>query len=372
MTINPEWNIFKSELEKISGSLNIGKNEDNSTHITYDPQIYFNVSPAQSENMSENKIKDIVKDTVANIISDPEKYGLYYNLTDKLQPKEFTNLAARAVVEASGIAIADHGRIYDYAKGEEPQIDYKKSSDEQDEMAIHILRLKNIWWRRIPNRFKSLVAVSYVIAIIAIPAILVMKPFDAASTKKSEIIPKENKAVSSIMDAGLRNGGFENGFADWERRKEQSVSSASSDATVTFFSDVDISSFIRRTGQKSLCIKNANPKTGKRQIMYLQRIYGLKPDTQYELTYYIKGSLKSKDALWFHLGDDWRAEGKRYYSTPNENYTDWTKQSATVTTGDYNEANFWLISEDVCDLYLDDITFTEITKQQPSASKQTS
>lgn len=157
---------------------------------------------------------------------------------------------------------------------------------------------------------------------------------------------------------GLKNGDFEQGLNDWGPNE---IQVATPDVGVTSaHREVFSIDPYGRTGQ-CLLITNEQPTTPNKPFWRRQRIYSLKPKSNYELSFYVKGFANSPRSLWFAIGDNWFLEGKRYMiSAQKPDIADWQKQSAIFTTGDWQEAYLWLISDDIARLRVDDIQLTEI------------
>ena len=362
MDIKGEGNLFKAQIEKIVDNLHIGKSEDNSIRITFNQQIYVNIPPSQSQDISESKAKEIATTTGATIKLNPAKYGLSYNLEKQLSPQELEILLAKAVVGGTGIAVSEYLKVSDYAKGEvvnahKKNVENPDGRDKPNIVKNQIMQDTLAFVNKVWNWFPKWLQTPILILIVIAFAWLFIKGLLPQQARSPQPTPP-----TAIPDQGLglQNGDFEEDLDHWERRWEPTIITLEN-ATIVSFPESNISSSIRRTGRNSLYITNSGGNNW--QIIYRQRILGLKPNTQYELTYYVKGSLNSKKSLWFKLDNAWNIEETEYYSDPTETYANWIKQSGIITTGDYLEEDFWLLSSDLCDLYLDDITFVEISEQ---------
>ena len=126
----------------------------------------------------------------------------------------------------------------------------------------------------------------------------------------------------------------------------------SGDADVTF----EMVSNNGRSNNTSMHILNNSAKASNVYGTAFQRV-PVKPETDYELTFYVKGT-KEKYATMYTV-DDW--SNRQWLGYGSTNYDTWTKETYTFTTGD-NEyfKNVRFIFEDKCDLYIDDITIHQV------------
>jgi hypothetical protein len=186
----------------------------------------------------------------------------------------------------------------------------------------------------------------------------VINNYGPTQEQKSE---RENVLDQPIV--GLRNGGFENNLDAWQP-SEITYASADSVAVVGSRPNVFSIDAYGRTGQ-CLLVFNEQPTTPGKPFWRRQRIYGLHPNSKYYLSFYVRGSAISPRSLWFAIGDDWFAENRNYrIESKNTSFNDWTKFTSELTTGDWEEAYFWIITDDVCNLRVDDISL------EPAEDKQ--
>ncbi len=216
--------------------------------------------------------------------------------------------------------------------------------------------------------FVSLMPFLICLVVLAIS----LRPHNEVAQKA---IPTQEEDKSNNL---IKNGDFERDFRNWESfgsLMPKSISAifeknirVSADAAIVEkinTADGNIFSIENQYGRNNtrcLLIENSQKTTPDSYGGIKQHINGLNPKTKYQLRFYAKGSINSKQSLWFIIGDTWNFEG-RFYKIPSDKneYPDWTEFKAILTTGDWHEADFLLVSDDKSHLLrVDDISLIEL------------
>jgi len=155
------------------------------------------------------------------------------------------------------------------------------------------------------------------------------------------------------QEQGLKDGGFEEESLYWSYDINPRIVTDDSTVAPGFTS-------YGRTG-RGVHIRNTVPEAPNKLQFYRQKIYGLKPNKKYKLSFHFKGSINSARSLWFSMGGDWAiGESRLYVAASKKYYSKWTEQSGIITAGNYTEAFFDIISSDICDIHIDDLHLEEI------------
>jgi len=237
---------------------------------------------------------------------------------------------------------------------------YGRIGEMENEFAKDRIKLINKLWGKVPPRLKLL------IAIFSICIVVVFFIMEVVS-KGCELLDKRGKAQPTLPSGkkeglpttehkqGLQNGGFEEGLKYWSF--DYSPKPYATPPTVGA-TNRDIIQY-GRTGKCLHIIYNEKQKDSNTVLRYSQTIDGLIPNVKYNLTFYIKGEINSRESFWFHIGDDWEAKERSVYIDGNEKFSDWRKKSGQLIIGDYHKTTLWLISKDICNISIDDITFSK-------------
>jgi len=216
-----------------------------------------------------------------------------------------------------------------------------------------------------PIKWVGIIASMLIIWWVSIP--ILVKQYQLENMPPTQRIeeetPKESILQEQKNEYGLiKDGGFEEDFYHWERDRVRAPGVTSADQTLAQRITRDVF-YIDPFGLrgKSLTIENPKPKTPNEPFKIRQKIYGLKPNTQYELNFFMRGSANSQDSLKIVLGDYWFADQKSYQVAGGK-YEDWEQQTAILQTKHETEADFWIISDDIANLRVDDITLELLNK----------
>jgi hypothetical protein len=158
----------------------------------------------------------------------------------------------------------------------------------------------------------------------------------------------------------LQNGNFEEDFKYWTFNWSPRILT---DDVATIGTQGYVISNLGHKG-KCLYINNIYPEAPQKYYVFEQKLYGLKSNTTFKLSLYLRGEINSARSLKIALGhyNDWSVRGKYFYIDANRDYSDWQEQSGTLATGTYDEASLFLISADRCKIYVDDIKLEEVTE----------
>jgi hypothetical protein len=150
----------------------------------------------------------------------------------------------------------------------------------------------------------------------------------------------------------LENAGFENMLEGWgtgqyEPRSE--VFWGAADATAT------IDTQTTHSGKRALKIVNRSSRKPQIYRTLSQRINGLKRNTPYLATFWVKANNASAATLMLTTDMAWSQRLAISAGT-----YDWREFKHTFNTGNNDYSDFRFISEDVGTVWLDDISFTEM------------
>jgi len=240
-----------------------------------------------------------------------------------------------------------------------------------DDFQIDKQTIINRGWAFLPAWLKAIIIV---LSLLFVGSFFLFNWIGKAKSAWDIVKPKQQKSENIDMfkqqdlpqKKGLQDGGFEYELKHWDvtdhmAPRAQNVATPDT-VTTTHYNTRYSFSQNGRTGNNCLYIKNWQPQSSEKYIAFDNKIYGLKPNTKYSVTFYIRktGEFRSNRSLLFVVGMPWHLEGRYFEINPQEVSEDWKKLTGILTTGDYTEANLWLISDDVCYAYVDDITLKEI------------
>jgi len=369
VVIKGEANLLKAKIDKIVKDLHIGKKENNSINVTFNQTIHYNIPAKTSKKITEEEIKHFATSTGAGIMANPAQHGLSNVLSKELQPEELENQLAKAIVNGTGIAVSEYLSTSDNSKNEIAPHKKKKSvtSIEPDEINQYGIYLKNKFWKNVPGVMKPFVFAVYLLLVVAIVAFityivtaLMPKWFDEGVKLPPSTDPPPEIVIPLEPVYELKNGGFESDLSYWQQEfNEQRLVTQDYRITHLYFTPIPFKS---HTGQKCLYVDNINPKVTEKQIALYQE-FEIKPNQNYRLTFYIKGKVSSRYSLYFHIGDVWDEKSEKYslFVNPDEDFSDWSKQSGIVVAPNTSHIKFWLLSEDTCKAYIDDIELIEVS-----------
>jgi hypothetical protein len=166
-------------------------------------------------------------------------------------------------------------------------------------------------------------------------------------------VPEPQPAVEYTPGRNLlENPGFENKLEGWgtgqyEPRSE--VFWGAADATAT------IDTQTTHSGKRSLKIVNRSSRKPQIYRTMSQRINGLKRNTQYLATFWVKADNTSAATLMLTIDMAWSQRIAISAGTYN-----WREFKRIFDTGNKDYADFRFISEDVGTVWLDDISFREM------------
>jgi hypothetical protein len=146
----------------------------------------------------------------------------------------------------------------------------------------------------------------------------------------------------------MKNPGFEADFTDYKEEYDSAP-------TARFMID----NRVVRSGAKSLLIINSTPAAPNVYRTLVQTIGGLKPNTTYRISFWVRSQRASSRTAFNLIMDGFQGGWRQRILTAQGAY-DWTQFSGKYNTGSADRLVLRFITEDICSVWLDDIEVNEL------------